>query len=114
MSITFDKALGVHPQALALRLYRTELLSANLANVNTPRFEARDIDFKQELERAALGVGTTPQLQYRVPTQPARDGNTVSLEVEQTVFTQNVQEYQMGLAFLNMRFAGLREAIEGK
>ena len=51
MSITFDKALGVHPQAVALRLSRAELLSANLANVDNPNFQAKDIDFAAEMQR---------------------------------------------------------------
>ncbi|PCO16549.1 flagellar basal body rod protein FlgB, partial [Enterobacter hormaechei] len=32
-------------QAVKLRLERTELLTANLANVDTPNFKAKDIDF---------------------------------------------------------------------
>ncbi len=31
MGISFQQALGVHPQAVKLRLERTELLTANLA-----------------------------------------------------------------------------------
>ena len=106
MSITFDKALGVHPQAVALRLSRAELLSANLANVDTPNFQAKDIDFAAEMQRS--------QEMYRVPYQPSSDGNTVALDVEQAEFSKNVQDYQMSLAFLNMKFTGLKKAIEGK
>ncbi len=32
MSIDIDKALGVHAQALDLRVQRSEILAANLAN----------------------------------------------------------------------------------
>ncbi len=45
MSIDIDKALGVHAQALGLRVQRSEILAANLANEDTPGFQARDIDF---------------------------------------------------------------------
>ncbi|MFJ5855491.1 flagellar basal body rod protein FlgB [Enterobacter cancerogenus] len=116
MSITFDKALGVHPQAVALRLSRAELLSANLANVDTPNFQAKDIDFAAEMQRSQRDFfpGSAPQEMYRVPYQPASDGNTVALDVEQAEFSKNVQDYQMSLAFLNMKFTGLKKAIEGK
>lgn len=116
MSITFDKALGVHPQAVALRLSRAELLSANLANVDTPNFQAKDIDFASEMQRSSRSFSqtTTPQEMYRVPYQPSSDGNTVSLNVEQAEFAKNTQDYQMSLAFLNMKFTGLKKAIEGK
>lgn len=116
MSITFDKALGVHPQAVALRLSRAELLSANLANVDTPNFQAKDIDFAAEMQRSrsSFSLPSSPQEMYRVPHQPSSDGNTVSLNVEQAEFAKNTQDYQMSLAFLNMKFTGLKKAIEGK
>ena len=116
MSISFEKALGIHPQAVALRLSRAELLSANLANVDTPHFQAKDIDFAAEMQRSQQGYfpGTSAQEMYRVPWQPASDGNTVALDVEQAEFAKNVQDYQMSLAFLNMKFTGLKQAIEGK
>lgn len=116
MSITFDKALGVHPQAVALRLSRAELLSANLANVDTPNFQAKDIDFASEMQRSrsSFSMQSAPQTMYRVPYQPSSDGNTVSLNVEQAEFAKNTQDYQMSLAFLNMQFVGLKQAIDGK
>lgn len=43
--------------AMQLRLTRAELLSANLANVNTPNFQAKDIDFAAEMQRAKEGMG---------------------------------------------------------
>lgn len=116
MSITFDKALGVHPQAIALRLSRAELLSANLANIDTPNFQAKDIDFAAEMQRSqsSFSAPGAPQVMYRVPYQPSEDGNTVALDVEQAEFSKNTQDYQMSLAFLNMKFTGLKQAIEGK
>ena len=116
MSITFDKALGVHPQAVALRLSRAELLSANLANVDTPDFQAKDIDFAAEMQRSSLNFSTnnSAELKYRVPYQPASDGNTVALDVEQAEFSKNALDYQTSLAFLNMKFVGLKKAIDGK
>jgi len=116
VSISFDKALSVHPQAVSLRLSRAELLSANLANVNTPNFQAKDIDFAAEMQRSKghFSTSTSVQQKYRVPYQASLDGNTVALDVEQTEFSKNMQDYQMSLAFLNMKFGGLKKAIEGK
>ncbi|HEX4499791.1 MAG TPA: flagellar basal body protein [Scandinavium sp.] len=116
MSISFDKALGVHPHAVAVRLNRAELISANLANVDTPNFQAKDIDFAGEMQRSQhyFTNASTPELKYRVPFQPSEDGNTVSLDVEQSEFARNSQDFQASLAFLNMKFVGLKQAIEGK
>ncbi|WP_312211424.1 flagellar basal body protein [Pseudescherichia sp.] len=115
MGISFQKALGVHPQAVKLRLARTELLTANLANVDTPNFKAKDIDFAREMQRATQGSGLhNTQVLYRLPMQPTQDGNTVELHSEQTRFSQNSLDYQSSLTFLNMSINGLRTAIEGK
>ena len=116
MSISFDKALGVHPQAVALRLSRAELLAANLANVDTPNFQAKDIDFSHEMQRAtqSFGLPSAVQIKYRVPYQPSMDGNTVALDVEQAEFAKNALDYQTSITFLKMQFSGLNQAIEGK
>ncbi|EHK0945835.1 flagellar basal body protein [Citrobacter farmeri] len=115
MGISFQQALGVHPQAVKLRLERTELLTANLANVDTPNFKAKDIDFSAEMQRANR-TNTVPlaEVMYRVPMQPSEDGNTVELNTEQARFSQNSMDYQSSLAFLNLQISGMREAIEGK
>ena len=111
MGISFQQALGVHPQAVKLRLERTELLTANLANVDTPNFKAKDIDFAREMQRAN---NAAVDVQYRVPMQPSEDGNTVELNSEQARFSQNSMDYQSSLTFLNLQISGIREAIEGK
>ena len=116
MGISFDKSLGIHPAALQLRLSRAELLSANLANVDTPNFQAKDIDFAAEMQRFQSKNSLTGLLsvKYRVPYQPSTDGNTVALDVEQAEFAKNQLDYQTSLQFLNSKLTGLKQAIEGK
>ena len=52
-----DNALGISPQVLALRSQRMNLLSANIANAETPNYKAQDIDF-----RAAWPRPTAPRM----------------------------------------------------
>ena len=47
-----DKALGISPQVLALRMKRMNLLTANIANADTPNYKARDIDFRAAMASA--------------------------------------------------------------
>src|SRR3546814_1665231 len=49
MSISFDKALGIHEKALSFRAQRAEVLANNIANADTPNFKARDLDFSKVL-----------------------------------------------------------------
>ena len=119
-----------HEQALRLRALRNEILSSNIANADTPHYKARDIDFASAL-RGAEGKGpslrktnelhqsawTTNRLgaevKYRVPMQPALDGNTVETDVEQALFAENTVRYRAALTFLGGQINGLRYAIRG-
>ena len=56
MRTSLDNYLGIHPQALQLEAKRNELLAANLANVDTPNYKSRDIDFKAALSAASGGL----------------------------------------------------------
>jgi flagellar basal-body rod protein FlgB len=121
MSIDFNKALGVHPEALQLRAERTRILAANIANENTPGFQARDIDFNAAMQQAthegpsglALDSGDGEAL-YRVPYHPSEDGNTVELGVEQAAFSQNATDFQTSLSFINLQLKGLAKVIAGQ
>lgn len=119
MGIAFDKALGIHPEALKLRAERTRILASNLANESTPGYQARDIDFSAALEQATSGegdmeMGLDTAAKYRMPNHASLDGNTVELGVEQAEFAQNTSDFQTSLTFLNMKFRGLAKAISGQ
>lgn len=125
-----DSALGVSPQVLALRAQKTELLSANIANSDTPGYKARDIDFAAAMQAASgaqesmtrthaghLGGGSGPgsvEPMYRVPSQPTLDGNTVESQREHAEFMDNSIRYQASLNLLDGRINSLRTAIRGQ
>ena len=119
-----------HERALNLRALRTEILSSNIANADTPNYKARDIDFATAYRQAGdnrLGLRTTraahlpgttanglgADVKYRVPVQSSLDGNTVEADVEQAQFAANTVRYRASLAFLSSQVTGLRYAIKG-
>ncbi|HTO19850.1 MAG TPA: flagellar basal body rod protein FlgB [Pseudomonas sp.] len=119
MSIRIDDVVGVHAHALQVRMQRSEILAANLANVDTPGFQARDVDFAGEMSRLESAqdldsLRVDSPLKYRVPYQASLDGNTVELSVEQAEFSRNSMDFQTSLTFLSMKFSGLKQAIEGR
>jgi len=137
MPINLDAYLGVHADALKIRGQRTEVLARNLANADTPGYQARDIDFRAALAQAggATGAdapvamhatnvnhistsddatGSTANMKYRVPLAPALDGNTVDVQMEQAAFAENSVRFQATLTFLQNRFRGLLTAITGQ
>ena len=52
MPINLDQYVSVHATALDVRARRGELIANNLANADTPGYQARDIDFRQAMARA--------------------------------------------------------------
>ena len=120
MGINFKDATGVHADALQLRAERTRILASNIANENTPGFQAKDMDFSasmaqlQTSEEGGLSLISDADPLYRVPFHPTADGNTVEIGVEQAAFSQNASDFQTSLTFVNMQLRGLAKAINGQ
>ena len=119
-----------HETALKLRAHRNQVLSANIANADTPNYKARDVDFASALKSAGssqLSLSRTSALhknawgtselgasvKYRIPMQPTLDGNTVETDVEQAAFAENAVQYRATLAFLDGQIRSLRYALKG-
>ncbi|MEZ7862013.1 MAG: flagellar basal body rod protein FlgB [Aeromonadaceae bacterium] len=134
MAISFDKAFGIHQYTIGARAARAEVLSANIANADTPGYKAKDLDFSAALQQAQSGIesgfslatsnerhiastlssGLTSSVKYRNPDQPdTGDGNSVDVQRERSAFLENGLEYQASLEFLNSRISGLLKAIKG-
>lgn len=136
MPLNLDSYLGIDADALKLQSRRMEVLANNLANVDTPNYKARDIDFKAALAQAGSPGATLPltttapghlggtsapgdvdssgALKYRVPLAPSLDGNTVDAQLEQAAFADNSVRYQATLTFLSGKIKGLMTAITGQ
>ena len=113
-----DKIFGIYGDALALHARRMNLLASNIANAATPDYKARDFDFGKAIEALAdgdtLATSADQHIGYRVPLQPAMDGNTVELSTEQTLFAENAVQYRTALSFLDGRISTLRRAMTGE
>jgi flagellar basal-body rod protein FlgB len=140
-AIDMDKLFGLHGDALVLRSRRSEVLARNLANADTPNYEARDFDFSAALRAAseaqtgasstiagrsgglavtsaghiaAGGASNDTDLLYRVPMQPSIDGNTVDTDMERSEFMRNALAYEASLRFLNSKVRSLIGALKGE
>jgi flagellar basal-body rod protein FlgB len=54
-----DSEFAFNREALDVRAYRQELLSSNIANVDTPGYKARDVDFASSLAGALKKAGAS-------------------------------------------------------
>jgi flagellar basal-body rod protein FlgB len=134
--LNLNAYLGIQPEALQLQSRRMDVLANNLANVDTPNYKARDIDFQAALAAAtgasngagapvrlettdprdiggAPGGDYSPALKYRVPLAPSLDGNTVDAQLEQAAFADNTVRYQATLTFISSSLRNLMTAITG-
>lgn len=125
----YQQTLAFQGEALKLRAQRQQVLAANIANADTPGYQAVDFDFSRALTEAtrsraaggssfaagALAVsGTGPKLVAREGAQASADGNTVNMDTERTQFLDNAVRYEATLKFLNGRIRTLLSAIQGQ
>lgn len=133
MSVAIDPGLEFLRGALALRGYRQQILSADIANASTPGFKAVDLDFQQALTRATsatpplwlvddprdLGTpGGEPQAaatavgyQTGIPVTP--DGNSVDLNAEKVWAAENAVQYEAAASFASQIIRMMTIALNG-
>ena len=129
-SFLFDR-VGI-PQSRAfldLAAYRHKLLSGNVANISTPGYEAKDINFKEEFARMTGKTsrlrGTTTDHRH-IPLGQHRDGapnierqkvsegdlNSVDIDREVPNMARNELLFTIGARLLQKKFDGMRNAIK--
>ena len=118
---------------LNIRSFRQELLASNIANADTPNYQAKDLDFKTALNGALNHVSGTLSLQRNEPNQLSSqvgekmypgiftlvakqtnlDGNTVDMNQERAAFTSNALKYEATLTFMTQEIKTMQQAITG-
>ncbi|MEN8720265.1 MAG: flagellar basal body rod protein FlgB [Oceanococcaceae bacterium] len=126
-----DPLFGAFAPALRVHGERLGVLAGNLANADTPGYMARDIDFRKVLQNEGVkampmaqtraghlppndGLRVSSPTQWRIPTQPSADGNTVEGPVEQAAYMDAALRYQAALRFIDGRMSSLRTAIQSR
>ncbi|UCD95214.1 MAG: flagellar basal body rod protein FlgB [Candidatus Zixiibacteriota bacterium] len=111
---------------------RHKLISGNIANVSTPRYRSKDVDFHGELRKAIgnnghisgkrthpshlpLGQSRQDEPEIIVDKSNARNGiNNVDIDKEMGDLAQNQIYYSIGARLLAKKFDGLKKAITSK
>lgn len=98
---------------LDLLAERQRLVASNLANVDTPGYRTRDIDF--QFEFMSLASGARPQVIEPGGLVVKNDGNNVSLDREARLLAENALRFNVASNLLRSELRQLRKAIdEGK
>ena len=132
MNIVDDKTLGLLESLLDVSARREALNAGNIANVDTPGYQTRDLDFTAAMEAAASGSragrvslettapghlqarGDTGLLRFELepPDLPRRnDLNNVSIDREMLELARTAGRYGAAIEILRKRFALLAYAV---
>jgi flagellar basal-body rod protein FlgB len=115
MSFLQDPSLALLSRFLDLASMRQTLVSTNLANIDTPGYHTRDIDFRGELARAMNGGIDDGMSPFVMPVRGllARpDGNNVSMDRESMLLAQTQLQFKAATAILRSAFAEINTAIK--
>jgi flagellar basal-body rod protein FlgB len=110
-----DVTMDTIYQAMHGLAARQRIIADNIANIQTPGFQAGRVDFETSL-RQAVGVGDPNATSVGVSksSDPSRqDGNNVNLDDETLSMTDTNLRYQTMVEAMNTKFRLLRDAMNG-
>ena len=120
MNLIDSPSLQLATRFLDLAAYRQQLVAGNIANIDTPGYRTRDIDFQQELQRSlATSSSNSAAVQPKPEEVPGLmerpDGNNVSVDREAMALAQSQLQFRIGVAVLRHEIHMVSTAInEGK
>jgi len=109
-----DTSIDRLARFLDLNVLRGELVMSNMANIDTPGYRTRDINFRQELQRAGgdLALAESSPVVRSVRGLIERpDGNNVNLERESLLLADTQLRFNAGAQLLHDKFKMLSLAI---
>lgn len=122
-----DRTMGLIKNALNASELRQEMISSNIANVNTPDYKVNKVEFESLLQDASngfsmiktddqhFGVGNLGDVQpivgKRENTIVKDNGNNVDIEIEMMDQSQNSLYYNALVTQLNSKYSMLNSVI---
>jgi flagellar basal-body rod protein FlgB len=100
-------------KVLDVTAQRHKLVVSNMANLDTPGYHAKDLDFRSELMRVSnANEAEVMPVVRKVPGLLERpDGNNVSMDREGLVLAETQMQFGLGVQLLQHEFHNLLSAI---
>src|SRR5271166_3559145 len=104
---------------LDVNVARHKLIASNLANIDTPGYRTRDLDFRAELVRVGLEqdegrlayASNTPVVRQVHGLLERPDGNNVNVERESLLLAETQMKFGLGVQLLKDQFHQISQAI---
>ncbi|MBF0440816.1 MAG: flagellar basal body rod protein FlgB [Oligoflexales bacterium] len=129
----FDFGDRIQMESLNQRVMRSDVISSNIANAETPGYRAIGYDFEEQLqsiikadepfpmkvsnekhlinEYAEADGAIYPDVFLRPTESVGQDGNTVDVDAEMAQMAQNQLQYHTTVELLNRKIGVLKYAI---
>jgi len=92
---------------------RQKLVASNIANLDTPGYKAKDIDF--QFEFLSLTQGGSPNVVETPGLKARSDGNNVDMDREARLLAENAMRFNVASNLIRARMRVIKSAIsEGK
>ncbi len=106
----FDPISGRMSHYLDLLADRQKLVSSNIANVDTPGYRTKDIDFNFEFQ--SLVSGESPNVIEPEGLKTKNDGNNVNMDREMRLLSENALRFNFVSQMLKGEARDIRLAIK--
>ena len=136
MSLIFDRLSSTMQHAMTYRLQRHNMITANLANIDTPGYTPVELKFQDQLRgfyengapttSTSRGLTTTHQshlgmsdpiekaeIEFDPYALPDQKGNSVDMDHESSKLAENQLMYRTLITAYNKRVSFLQHVISG-
>jgi len=131
MKTMFEQHVALTEKVMDMQLMRQNVVASNMANLTTPNYKARRLEFEENLQAAlnldARGKMTRdddkhipaafqaetfgPDLEKDVPYRVIHGDDNVDLDKEMAVMAKNTLRYNTLTTVIKKSFDGLRDVI---
>ena len=91
---------------------RQKLVTSNIANIDTPGYKTKDIDFQSEFQSLLNGSSSTPAPQNVSGLKVKNDGNNVNIDREARLLSENAMKFTLASQLIRGQIKSIRSAIE--
>jgi flagellar basal-body rod protein FlgB len=107
------EATNLLEKALNIRGFYHKLIASNIANVETPGYKEKDIDFQAELKRSMNGSINEIEVieKGNVSGIDGIDGNSVRMEDQVVKMSENTMMFNAFVQLINKKFSMMKYAI---
>ncbi|MGV8078668.1 MAG: flagellar basal body rod protein FlgB [Syntrophales bacterium] len=124
MDALFGKTIDMLSKMLDYRSKRHQLLTSNVANLDTPDYRSSDLEFNKKLQQAIGSRGTLPlttdhprHMDGRTGGRDAsytvnREESRASLDKEMARLAENQLQYNMTVEMLARKFRGIGNVVK--